>query len=142
MRLVIRPATPADLPALLAIEQESFSHPHWRAEDFLKNECIVAECYGQVAGMLVAREIYSGDATSLPEREIMNVAVAPRFRRQGIATALFSDELRCAATYTLEVRESNLAAQKLYRKFGFIQVATRPSYYQSPNERAIVMKMK
>ena len=142
MRLVIRRATPADLPMLLEIEQESFSHPHWKAEDFLKNDCVVAEYDDQVAGLLVAREIYGGDATSPPEREIMNLAVAPRFRRQGIATALLNHEFRRAATYTLEVRESNVAAQKLYRKFGFIEVASRSNYYQSPNERAIVMKMK
>jgi [ribosomal protein S18]-alanine N-acetyltransferase len=138
----IREATPADVPALLQIEQESFSHPHWTAEDFLKDDCIVAELDAQVAGLLVAREIYAGIGTSPPEREILNLAVARRFRRRGIATALLNHELRRTAVYVLEVRESNLAAQQLYRKFGFIEVSRRLNYYQSPNERAIVMKMK
>jgi ribosomal-protein-alanine acetyltransferase len=138
----IREATAADLPALLRIEQESFSNPHWTAENFLKDECTVAEIDSQVAGLLVAREICPPSATAPPEREILNLAVASRFRRRGIATALLNHELRRTAIYFLEVRESNLAAQELYRKFGFVEIARRPNYYQSPVERAIVMKMK
>ena len=142
MRPIIRDATPADLPALVEIERESFAQPHWTAADFLKNECVVAEMDDQVAGLLVAREIYRENITSPPEREILNVAVASRFRRRGIATALLTHELSRGAIYFLEVRESNVAAQELYRKLGFIEIARRPNYYQSPNERAIVMKMK
>ena len=143
MRPFIRNATAADAPALLQIEQESFSHPHWTPEHFLKYNCIVAEIDSEVAGLLVAREIYPPDVSSGAEREILNLAVASRFRRRGIATALLNHELsRDAAVYFLEVRESNLAAQELYRKFGFIEIARRPNYYQSPVERAIVMKMK
>lgn len=138
----IREATAADLTALLRIEQESFSNPHWTAEDFLKHECIVAETESQIAGLLVAREICPPTADSPPEREILNLAVAARFRRRGIASALLNHALRRTAVYFLEVRESNLAAQELYRKFGFIEVARRPNYYQFPMERAIVMKMK
>jgi [ribosomal protein S18]-alanine N-acetyltransferase len=139
---LIREATAADLSALLRIEQESFSNPHWTAEDFFKHECIVAEVDSQVAGLLVAREICPPGANYPPQREILNLAVAAHFRRRGIATALMNHQLSRTATYFLEVRESNLAAQELYRKFGFIEVARRPSYYQSPVERAIVMKMK
>jgi [ribosomal protein S18]-alanine N-acetyltransferase len=138
----IREATAADVSALLRIEQESFSNPHWTAEDFLKHECIVAEMDSQVAGLLVAREVCPPRADSPAEREILNLAVAARFRRRGIAKALLNHQLSRTAIYFLEVRESNLAAQELYRKFGFIEVARRPNYYQSPVERAIVMKMK
>ena len=142
MSALIREATAADLSALLRIEQESFPNPHWTAEDFLKHECIVAEVDSQVAGLLVAREICPPRADFPAEREILNLAVARRFRRKGIATALMNHQLSRTATYFLEVRESNLVAQELYRKFGFIEVARRLNYYRSPVERAIVMKMK
>lgn len=142
MTPLIRPATSADLPALLEIEQQSFAHPHWTADDFRHADCIVAELNGRVAGLLVARDTFGGDPSDPPEREILNLAVAPRFRRIGIATALLNHELTRKAVRFLEVRESNLAAQQLYRKFGFVEIACRPNYYQSPAERAIVMQMK
>ena len=142
MKPHLRPATEADLPALLEIEQQSFSHPNWTADDFLENDCTVAEIDGEIGGFLVAREIFPGDATSPPEREILNLAVAVPFRRRGVASALLKYELGRKAICFLEVRESNLAAQKLYRKFGFTEIAERPHYYQHPKERAIVMKMK
>jgi ribosomal-protein-alanine N-acetyltransferase len=139
---LIRPATVEDLPALLEIERECFSQPHWTLEDFRKYNCIVAEVEQQIAGFLVFRETYPGDITSLPEREVLNVAVASNFRRQSIATHLMRHFLSCRAVYFLEVRESNIPAQKLYRKLGFTEVARRPQYYESPIETAIVMKMK
>lgn len=141
MTPLIRPASAADLPALLEIERESFARPHWTTQDFLEHECLVAEIDGQVAGLLVWRETFPGDAVTPSEREILNVAVAVGFRRCGIATALLHHALSREAVYFLEVRESNLAAQYLYRKFGFIEVSCRSNYYQSPPERAIVMKM-
>ena len=139
---VIRRAHIDDLPALVEIERESFARPHWTPRDFLKNECMVAEIDGEIVGLLVSREIFPGDDTTPPEREILNVAVARRYRRQGVASALLHQELSHKATYFLEVRESNIAAQSLYRRFGFTEIATRPNYYQGPAERAIVMQMK
>lgn len=138
----LRSARETDLPALLAIEQEAFSHPNWTAADFLENECTVAEIDGQIGGFLVAREIFEGDASSPPEREILNIAVDPAFRRRGVASALLKHELKGKSVCFLEVRESNVAAQQLYRKFGFKEIAQRPHYYQHPKERAIVMQMK
>ncbi len=138
----IRPATRTDLPALLKIEHESFSRPHWTARDFLEYPCTVAEIDGQVAGLLVCREVFGGDDTSPPEREILNLAVAHEFRRRGIASALLRHELSRGGSYFLEVRESNLGAQELYRRFGFTEIAQRANYYRFPAERAIVMHMK
>lgn len=142
MTPAIRTATREDLPALLQIEADSFAAPRWTARDFLADECIVAEIEGQVAGVLVAREIFRGGERTPPEREILNVAVAPRFRRMGVATALLQHELGKPAIHYLEVRESNMAARELYRKFGFVEIGRRSNYYQAPPERAIVMKMK
>ncbi len=136
MSPALRKATVDDLPALIEIEQASFANPHWQAQDFLRYHCIVAEVEGQIVGFLVSRE------TIPTEREILNLAVAPAYRRTGIATALLRHELSRKMVYFLEVRESNAAAQALYRRIGFVEVGRRPNYYDSPRERAIVMKMK
>jgi ribosomal-protein-alanine N-acetyltransferase len=86
--------------------------------------------------------VFAGDPANPSQREILNVAVAPAFRRQGIATALILHAFRGSGEVFLEVRESNLAAQELYRKLGFLEVGRRYDYYQSPAETAIVMNMK
>lgn len=142
MNLVIRSAAPDDLPALLEIERASFSRPHWQSDDFLPNECTVVELNGSVVAFLVSRETFQGSEHELAEREILNLAVAPSFRRKGIAKTLLRHELRRRAAYFLEVRESNMAAQNLYFQFGFREIARRPRYYQDPSEGAIVMQMK
>jgi ribosomal-protein-alanine N-acetyltransferase len=142
LEIIIRPAQPRDAEQLIVIEGESFSHPHWKASDFFKYDTIVAELEGRIAGFLVSRQNYPGSAGSFPEREILNLAVLPQFRRLGIGSALLSEELRTTADFFLEVRESNGAAQALYRRFGFIEAGRRPCYYQFPVETAIVMKMK
>jgi ribosomal protein S18 acetylase RimI-like enzyme len=136
----IRPAAETDVPALDEIERESFAD-HWTAKSFLEYSCIVAEIFGEIVGFLVSREIFAGSHDILPEREILNLAVATRFRRQGIAGLLLGHELRKRATYYLEVRESNTAATALYGKFGFREINRRTGYYRHPPETAIVMKM-
>jgi ribosomal-protein-alanine N-acetyltransferase len=140
--LVLRPAVPDDTPALLEIEQQSFSHQRWQRKDFLADECIVAEADGRVVGFLVSREISGESGGDLPEREILNLAVIPAYRRMGVAKALLARELNRNAIFYLEVRESNGAAQALYRKLGFAEIGRRAEYYQDPREGAIVMQMK
>ena len=139
---VIRPATTADLAALLEIESECFARPHWGADDFVEENCQVAEIGPSIVGFLVSRQTFRGDASSPPEREILNLAVRAPFRRLGIASALLRHELARKAIFFLEVRESNVSAQALYRRFGFVEIARRPGYYESPVETAIVMRMK
>jgi ribosomal-protein-alanine N-acetyltransferase len=96
---------------------------------------VVAEMEGQIAGFLVSRSVHL-------EREILNFAVAPEWRRQGVAKALLEHQLARGGTHFLEVRESNVVAQYLYRRFGFQEVGRRPGYYDLPAESAIVMRMK
>jgi [ribosomal protein S18]-alanine N-acetyltransferase len=136
----VRPAVELDLPALDRIEQESFAD-HWAAKSFLEYSCIVAEIGSEIVGFLVSREIFAGSRDAPPEREILNLAVAARFRRQGIAGLLLGHELGKRAIYYLEVRESNTAARALYSKFGFREINRRTGYYRHPPETAIVMKM-
>ncbi len=142
MTLIVRAAKANDTADILNIEKECFGDEHWATEDFLANECTVAELGGQIVGFLVSRETFAGTASELPEREILNLGVPPDFRRQGIARRLLETELGHRATFFLEVRESNAAAQRLYRAFGFKEIARRKDYYQHPTESAIVMQMK
>ncbi|NLA37724.1 MAG: ribosomal protein S18-alanine N-acetyltransferase [Actinobacteria bacterium] len=78
------------------------------------------------------------------EAHITNIATLPRLRRSGIATALMLHVFREAIGWglesiTLEVRASNLAAQRLYERFGFVADGVRPKYYVESNEDAIIM---
>lgn len=142
MTPVIRNATARDTQVLVEIERHSFANPHWDGDSFLKHSCVVAELEGHIVGFLVSRETSPGIDGSPPEREILNLAVARSYRRLGVATALLRHELNQRAMHFLEVRESNIAAQALYRKCGFVKAGYRPAYYESPSEAAIVMKSK
>ena len=76
------------------------------------------------------------------EREILNVAVHPDFRRLRIATELLRAEIaRPPGAHFLEVRESNAAARQLYERLGFQVVGSRPGYYENPPETGIVMRI-
>ena len=142
MKITIRKAKADDVKALVAIEEESFVRPHWDADSFLKFDCVVAELEGRIGGFLVSREIFPSHNGVGPEREILNIAVAPVYRRMGVATLLLKHERDNGATHYLEVRESNSGAQALYRKLGFVEIGRRPEYYDFPRETAIVMHMK
>jgi ribosomal-protein-alanine N-acetyltransferase len=142
MTPVLRPATDADGPVLLVIERECFSRPNWSAVDILRYSCTVAEVGGQIAGFICSRELCPATAGAPAEREILNLAVRPVFRRLGVAQALLNYELRVPAKHYLEVRESNAAARQLYAKIGFTVAGHRPNYYSHPREAAIVMIMK
>lgn len=138
----LRPATEQDLATLIAIERQSFPVPNWAVDTFRRYDCTVAEVGGQICGFLSARQIFAGDDSTPPEREILNIAVAPQFRRFGIATALLKRELLYRADFFLEVRESNHAARSLYQRLGFLEIARRDKYYDHPPETAIVMCLK
>ena len=138
----IRNAIPEDGPVLVEIERACFSNPTWELDSFFRYGCIVAEVDGCIAGFLVSHETAPARDNVLPEREILNLAVSPKYRGRGIATALLKHELKRKATHFLEVRESNRAAQALYRKCGLIEISRRSGYYDLPPEAAIVMSMK
>ena len=87
---------------------------------------------------------YVGMMYVLDEGYISNVAVSPEHRRLGIADSLINALVEKAnkkelSFVTLEVRESNLAAQMLYEKHGFTEVGRRRNYYVRPTEDAILM---
>ena len=143
--MVVREATPADVPAILALDGQAPSAAHWGRAEYQR---IVAEPTGRVVliaekdhsveGFLVARRLG-------PEWELENIAVANSYRRRGVGTILLQELLEMAyksgaqAVY-LEVRESNTAARGLYSKLGFAEVGRRKVYYQRPEEDALAYK--
>jgi ribosomal-protein-alanine N-acetyltransferase len=132
---VIRRAEAGDLEAVEAIQSASPAASHWPAADYLQYEFTVAVSDGAVAGFLVWRPLAEGEC------EVLNLAVAPEFRRQGIARELLNAVLNLRDTEIfLEVRESNRAARMFYKYMGFQEVSFRHSYYESPSESGIVMK--
>ena len=88
---------------------------------------------------------YVGSQSVMGESDMMNIAVSPNYRRQGVAEALV-EELVCRLKdkgnhcLTLEVRSSNNAAIALYEKLGFAQVGRRPNYYRNPKEDALILR--
>ena len=88
---------------------------------------------------------YIGSQSVLGESDMMNVAVHPDFRRQGIGQMLVTalgDELKKAGNrcLTLEVRASNAPAIAMYQKLGFEQVGLRKNYYRNPREDAKILR--
>ena len=142
MKVLIRKALPNDLSSVLAIENECFLESAWAAEDFEQGICVVAEFEGEIVGFMLSRELFPQNAATPAEREILNLAVRPSFRRRGIAKALLRNELNSNASFFLEVRESNTPARSLYRQLGFKEVGRRAAYYDCPVETAIVMQLE
>jgi ribosomal-protein-alanine N-acetyltransferase len=135
MEMEIRRLTADDLPAIAAIQELSPEAARWNPADYLAYDCFVAICNLTIVGFLVTRTTAPG------EREILNVAVAPQWRRQGVARCLFSHtNVLVEGTVYLEVRASNRVAQNLYKSLGFQEIARRPGYYSGPPETAVVMK--
>lgn len=137
--------TAEHIPQIAALEKTCFSHP-WSEEllrQALWNEAaaiVVAEGEdGTVLG-------YAGVSTVLDEGYIDNVAVDPRFRRQGVGDELIAALARFGraklAFLTLEVRASNAPAIALYAKHGFQEAGRRKHYYDDPREDAIIMTLE
>lgn len=126
-----------------ALEKLCFSDP-WSENSIaseLKNPLsfwLVALDGERVAG-------YIGSQTVMDESDMMNVAVHPDYRKQGIATALIVglvEELsnRGSHCLTLEVRASNETAISVYRKLDFQEVGRRKNYYRNPREDALILR--
>lgn len=144
--LLIRRARLTDVKSIWEIERLSFPAP-WSLWCFLSelgnpNSSILLagpprpqpwKTWGYIIYWVVAQEMH-----------IMNLAVHPRYRRQGIARALLKEALSRARALGaqvswLEVRPSNQPAQALYESFGFEKVGVRPRYYADNQEDALLM---
>ena len=144
--VLMAPMLADDLDAVLAIEHKSFSMP-WTDTMFLSEMR-----QGPNSQLLVARLEkrpttivgYVGYRAVLDEMHVMIVAVAPAWRRRGIAQRMLSEAMEQArqadcARAILEVRASNVGAQQLYYRLGFAPVGVRPKYYQRPSEDALIL---
>ena len=140
----IRAMTAADVPQVAAMERACFSDP-W------PEQVLARELENELSLWLVAAEGetvlgYVGSQTVLGEADMMNLAVGAEHRRQGIAAALV--RALCAAlrtekgaeVLTLEVRDSNEAAIRLYTALGFAEIGRRPNYYFHPKEDARILR--
>ena len=135
--------TDAHVSQVAEIEKLCFSDP-W-SENSIASELdnrlslwLVAVDGDTVAG-------YIGSQSVLDEADMMNVAVHPDYRRQGIGRDLvlaLADALKEKGIrgLMLEVRQSNAPAIALYESLGFCQVGLRPNYYRNPKEDALILR--
>ena len=145
--LRIRPATAADIPALMALEKRATTAAHWSNEQY--ETALRCEAPARIV-LLIEEEVgvqafIAGRALE-EEWEIENIAVAGPARRRGLGTRLLGEFLhlargRYAQTVFLEVRESNRAARRLYEKWAFVESGRRKLYYRDPEEDAIVYQI-
>ncbi len=145
VRVHIRWMIRRDMPEVLAIERESFEFP-WFEEDFIRclrqRNCIgmVAEYEDRVVGFMIY-ELHKNRI------HVLNFAAAPEYRRQGVGSqmaakliAKLSPQRRTRVT--LEVRETNLAAQLFFRENGFRAVSVLRNFYADSPEDAYMMQYR
>ncbi len=141
---MIRPATPADIPAMRDLEARAGNAAHWTADAYDKifsgdrpRVALVCE-QEQVVGFVVGSQ-------NGPEWEIENIVVAAQFRKRGSGSTMlgaFLDVARQAGAceVLLEVRASNHSARSFYVKHGFAENGRRPGYYENPREDAVLYR--
>jgi ribosomal-protein-alanine N-acetyltransferase len=131
----------ADLPHVIAIERRSFPTP-WSLAMFVLE---LSKASGICLAALVGDELVGYSVCSRYDTvwHLMNVAVNPDRRREGVAgallTRLFDEADKPGEQYTLEVRPSNAGAIALYERFGFKRAGLRKGYYHDNKEDALIM---
>ncbi|MBM3354089.1 MAG: ribosomal-protein-alanine N-acetyltransferase [Betaproteobacteria bacterium] len=135
----------ADLAEVLAVEGAIYSHP-WTRGNFADSLRAGYECWtwrdrGELVGYFIL-------LVAAGESHLLNLSIAASHQRRGCGSALLREVMRMARSeggeqLLLEVRPSNLAAQGLYRKFGFRQVGVRKGYYPADGGRedALVLEI-
>lgn len=145
--MIIRRMTKADVKAVHDIEMHTFSVPwpeasfHHEMDGNPAARYLVAE---DGAGGIVG---YAGAWMIFEEGHVTNIAVRESFRGRGIGLMLAKALIQYAANLgvrymTLEVRKSNLIAQGMYQKLGFVKLSTRKRYYPDNNEDALLMVLQ
>jgi ribosomal-protein-alanine N-acetyltransferase len=129
--MIVRPMLATDLEAVAAIQAANPEAAHWSPADYLSRESYVAEQDGVIAGFLVLLPLVPGEA------EVLNIAVAPQWKRRGVGLALLGRT--SGRALHLEVRESNHAARGFYRSLRFTETGRRLDYYRNPREDAITL---
>ena len=143
-QIYITKMTAEDIEDVVQVESESYGEHHWAKSSFydeLQNNLAKYYCAKTIDGKLAA---YAGTWNIIDEAHITTIAVRPEYRRKHIGEALIVKILEnCYLSkikyLTLEVRESNIPAIELYKKYGFASLGTRKGYYQDNNESALIM---
>ena len=140
---VIRPARVEDAGVLRQMEEECFSDP-WSRESLLSELASdlsvirIAEQDGAPQGYFIARIV-------LGEGELLRIGVRRKARMTGLGKSLarnMLENLPGVSVWRLDVRESNLAARKLYEALGFSYVIRRRDYYENPVEDGMMMLLE
>lgn len=145
MKIEIRAMVPEDADQVAAVEEQCFAMP-WSRQSFWEEASHQETIYllaidrdnnDQVVG-------YVGCWVLSGEGDITNVAVAPAYRRKGVARKLLERLIELlkeqqVTAVTLEARASNTPAIVLYQSLGFKSVGLRPRYYTNPVEDAEIM---
>ena len=141
----IRRMRDADVPAVLLVEKDSYEFP-WSAGNFIDSihagySAWVYEVGGEIIGHAVLMMV-------LDEAHLLNITIAPSWRRQGLGRVLLEHAMNAARhqlarALFLEVRPSNTTAIALYEKSGFEAIGLRKGYYpaQEGRENALVMRL-
>jgi ribosomal-protein-alanine N-acetyltransferase len=146
----IRHATSADLPPIRDLERQTETAAHWSDADY---DALFAPDAPRRIALIIATETQPQQINGFviarcnsDEWEIENVIISRDLRHQGMGSALIRELLNLAKKHSpisvlLEVRESNLAARRLYETLGFSQVGRRKNYYRDPSEDALMLKI-
>ena len=143
MEYQIIPMAPCHVAGVAELEKICFTDPWCEAAVASELDNPLSLWLVAVSGDAVIG--YVGSQSVLGEADMMNWAVCPACRRSGVARALLQaleEALRAKGviSLSLEVRQSNLAAQELYGSCGYGQVGLRPNYYRHPRENALILK--
>ena len=147
MSYQLRPATEADLPAIMELEKASFGNDSW-SRPTMRAELMAPHTYYMVAYIDEQIVGYAGlsKVSSSSSADIQTIAVTDSHRRVGIGRELMQRLIEQAAKLSatevyLEVREDKPAPQKLYEQLGFQRIDRRENYYQPDGVAAIVMRL-
>ena len=139
-QLSLRKMCREDMPVVLELENAAFTDP-WPPEAF--SDDIIETGY-----LLLRDDViigYSFVIMVMDECSLINVAVSPGEQQKGYGLFMMRELIaklhkeQKIRYYYLDVRSSNIAAQRLYTKLGFKQLGIRKGYYRMPPEDAIVM---
>lgn len=142
--MIIKPIQVKDLEAMAEIEKENFDDA-WNFKTLYYE--VIKNDRSTFLGVYIDYKLvgYLGYWQVFDNIDIINIAIANKNKRSGIATLLFEDldvisRNSQAKTITLEVNVNNIAAINLYKKNGFVKVRTIKNYYQKSREDAYMMQ--